>query len=96
MLVNVSLLFKPFPAKAVHKQRVKLRPVEHHYEKEGEEPYIKYGCQICDSIAGMVKGLSLDENDGEGEFTRLSFTKGTPQCPCCGVNIDWEYKKTSE
>ena len=27
---------------------VKLYPVEHHYEKPGEKPYIKYGCPVCE------------------------------------------------
>ena len=41
-LIKVNKMFKIYPAKAVYKQKVKLRPNEHHYEKEGEEPYIKY------------------------------------------------------
>ena len=94
-LVRANALFKLFPAKAVYKQQVKIRPVEHHYEEEGEEPYIKYGCQICEQLAESVKNfpLYLDEEDGQcGQFVRFSFPKGTKQCPCCGINIDWNYK----
>lgn len=29
---------------------VKLSPVERHYEAQGEAPYIKYGCPVCDEI----------------------------------------------
>ena len=31
-------------------------------------------------------------NDEGGEFVRFSFPKGTEKCPCCGINIDWNYK----
>lgn len=88
-LVRADALFKIYPAKAVHKQKVKLRPNEHHYENEGEEPYIKYSCQICEQLAAQVKGFCFDD---DGNFLRFSFPKGTERCPCCGVNIDWNYK----
>lgn len=94
-LIRANAMFKVFPAKVVHKQKVKLRPNEHHYENVGEEPYIKYSCQICEQLAKSVEGLSLysdDENDEDERFIRFSFPKGTKQCPCCGVNIDWDYK----
>lgn len=91
-LVRVEAMFKIFPAKVVHKQKVKLRPNEHHYENEGEEPYIKYSCQICEQLSENVKGFHFDKDDENGEFARFSFSKGTEQCPCCGVNIDWNYK----
>lgn len=74
------------PAEFIHKQRVGLKPVEHHYEKSGEKPYIKYGCPICEAI---VRDFEPDEAD-EGTFNRFSFAKGTPKCPCCGVNFAWE------
>lgn len=95
-LVRADAMFKIFPSKMVHKQKVKLRPIEHHYESEGEEPYIKYGCQICETLAKEVEGIPLyadDENDERGKFVRFSFPEGTPNCPCCGINIDWDYKK---
>lgn len=47
-LIRADAMFKIYPAKAVHKQKVKLRPNEHHYENEGEKPYIKYSCQLCE------------------------------------------------
>lgn len=89
-LVRADAMFKIFPAKVVHKQKVKLRPNEHHYENEGEEPYIKYSCRICEQLSENIKGLHFDEDDEK--FIRFSFPKGTEQCPCCGVNIDWDYK----
>ena len=94
-LVRADAMFKLYPAKVVYKQKVKLRPNEHHYENDGEEPYIKYSCQICEQLAKGVKGFPLysdDENDEGGEFVRFSFPKGTEKCPCCGINIDWNYK----
>lgn len=88
-LVRVEAMFKIYPAKVVCKQKVKLRPNEHHYEDDGEKPYIKYTCQICEQLAKNMKGFRFGE---DGEFMRFSFSEGTKQCPCCGVNIDWDYK----
>lgn len=97
-LINAHAMFKLFPAKAVYKQRVKLRPIEHHYENDGEPPYIKYSCQICEQLAKNAEGFPLysdDEDDEDGKFVRFSFPEGTPNCPCCGINIDWNYKPKS-
>lgn len=87
-LVRASALFKIEPAKTVNKQRVSLRPNEHRYEEEGEEPYIKYTCQICEQLAREVRGYKFDE----GNFTLMSFPEGTPNCPCCGIRLNWNYK----
>ena len=76
-------------AKIVYKQKVSLRPVEHHYENEGEEEYIKYGCQLCESIAKSYPNKLMDKDK---QFVRFSFPKGTKRCPCCGVYINWDYK----
>ncbi|MNS99304.1 hypothetical protein D3C72_1337030 [compost metagenome] len=27
-----------------------VKPIEHHYENEGESPYIKYGCPVCELL----------------------------------------------
>ena len=94
-LVRADMMFKLHPSKTVYKQKVKLRPNEHHYENEGEEPYIKYCCQLCEQLAANIKDLPLyadDEDDKGGKFTRFSLPKGIEQCPCCGINIDWDYK----
>ena len=94
-LVKADTMFKLYPAKHVYKQRVKLKPNEHHYENEGEEPYIKYSCQLCEQLANNVKNLLLytdDENNDRGKFVRFSFAEGTERCPCCGIYIDWNYK----
>lgn len=34
----------------VYKRKTYLLPVEHHYEDAGEEPYIKYGCPVCEAL----------------------------------------------
>lgn len=94
-LIKADVMFKLFPAKLVCKQKVKLRPIEHYYENEGEEPYIKYSCQICEQLAEKYNNFYSHMNgffDEENQFNRFSFPKGTKQCPCCGVNIDWDYK----
>ena len=91
-LVRADAMYKIFPAKHVHEQKVKLRPNEHHYENDGEEPYIKYSCQLCEQLAEKVKGFPLYTGDEGGQFVRFSFPKGTERCPCCGINIDWDYR----
>ena len=91
-LIRAEAMFKMFPTKAVHKQKVKLRPNEYYYENKGEETYIKYSCQICEQMSESVKDFHFDEGDEDGKFVRFSFPKGTEQCPCCGINIDWDYK----
>ena len=91
-LIKADAMFKIYPAKVVHKQKVKLRPNEHHYENEGGEPYIKYSCQLCEQLAKSVKGVPLYSDYEGGKFVSFSFPKGTEKCPCCGINIDWNYK----
>lgn len=27
-----------------------IKPIEHHYEENGERPYIKYGCPVCEAL----------------------------------------------
>ena len=85
-LVRVDAMFKIYPAEVSYKQKVKLRPNEHHYESEGEELCVKYTCQICEQLAEKANKFMEDK------FVPFSFPKGTEQCPCCGVNIDWNYK----
>lgn len=92
-LIRATAMFKPFPADHVHKQKVKLRPNEHHYENEGEEPRIKYTCRLCEQLVENLNGF-LDDEDVK--FSRFSFPEGTEQCPCCGINIDWDYKFIKE
>lgn len=77
-------------AKIVSRQRVSLPPVEHHYEAEGEEKYIKYGCQLCEEIAQNYPNKLMNKDE---RFNRFSFPKGTERCPCCGVYIDWEHEE---
>lgn len=89
-LIKSNVLFHVKGAKTVSKQRVSLRPVEHHYETEGEEEYIKYSCQLCESIAKGYPNKVMNEYE---KFIQFSFPKGTKQCPCCGAYIDWNYKE---
>lgn len=89
MLLKFDGLFHVKGAKIVYKQKVSLRPVEHHYETEGEEEYIKYSCQLCESIAKSYHNKLMDKDK---QFVRFSFPKGTKRCPCCGVYINWDYK----
>ena len=57
-----------------NKARRKIVPLARHYEENGETPYIKYSCPICEAAGNH----------------HLSFPKGTPDCPFCGVHLEWE------
>lgn len=61
-------------AKVVHKRRVKINPIAKHYEKPGEEPYIKYSCPVCHNAGNK----------------NISITEGIPNCPLCGVSLNWD------
>ena len=88
-LISSSVLFKVHGGKYVHNQKVSLRPIEHHYEKEGEPENIKYSCQLCENLSKSYPNKVMDDDE---QFKKFSFSKGTPQCPCCGINIEWNYK----
>ena len=92
-LMRSDVMFKVDGAKCVERQKVKLRPIERHYEKENESAKIKYSGQLCESLSREYPNKVLDEDN---QFKNFSFPKGTPQCPCCGINIDWDYKKVIE
>lgn len=57
-----------------NKARTKIVPIARHYEENGETPYIKYSCPVCEAAGNH----------------HLSFPKGTPDCPFCGVHLEWE------
>lgn len=57
-----------------NKARTKIVPIARHYEENGEIPYIKYSCPVCEAAGNH----------------HLSFPKGTPDCPFCGVHLEWE------
>lgn len=57
----------------------------------GEEPKIKYSCPICEDISKQYVKFKLNTKDEK--FNIFSLSKGIPNCHCCGVNIDWNYKK---
>lgn len=74
------------PSNKVYRQRIKFKPIECHYEDEGEPPYIKYDCPICHEASKNCK----DKFEGDKKFVRCSIPYGTLQCPICGVNLIWE------
>lgn len=98
-LIKSDILFKVCGAKSVGKQKVKVKPVEHHYEEDGEPEYIKYGCPLCESLGNEYRkfySYSSGLFDKDKQFNQFSFSKGTPNCPICGINIDWDYKSLLE
>lgn len=90
-LMSSNVLFEVHGGKYVHNQKVSLRPIEHHYEEDGEPENIKYSCQLCENLSKSYPNKEMDDDE---QFKRFSFPKGTPQCPCCGINIEWNYKRT--
>lgn len=89
-LMSSNVLFEVHGGKYVHNQKVSLRPIEHHYEEDGEPENIKYSCQLCENLSKSYPNKEMDDDE---QFKRFSFPKGTPQCPCCGINIEWNYKE---
>lgn len=68
----------------VCKQKVGVKPIEHHYEQPGDKPYIKYGCPICENLLDC-------QCEETGEYLKkFSFAKTTQNCPCCNINLIWE------
>lgn len=65
-----------YDAKVAHKRKVKVNPIAHHYEKPGEQPYIKYNCPVCDAVGNK----------------HISVPHGTSHCPLCGVALNWDRK----
>ena len=90
-LMSSNVLFEVHGGKYVHNQKVSLRPIEHHYEEDGEPENIKYSCQLCENLSKLYPNKIMDDDE---QFKKFSFSKGTPQCPCCGINIEWNYKRT--
>lgn len=90
MLIKASAFFKIVPSKFGFKNKVKLRPTEHRYIGNNGKTYVEYSCQICQQLAETIIKLPLE--DGGSDCSIPMFPKGTKRCPCCGVNIDWNYK----
>ncbi len=67
----------------VSKQKIKAKPVAYHYENQGEKPYIKYSCPICSQF------YCICDSEQHIRFGQFSFPEGTKNCPCCGINLDW-------
>ena len=36
-----------------YQRTTSVKPTEHHYEEPGEEPYIKYGCPVCEAVGNL-------------------------------------------
>lgn len=87
-MTKITTDFHITPATRIYKQRISVKPIEHHYENQGEQPYIKYGCPICENIADKINKPVPYNIDGK-IFNQFSIPKGEPNCPCCGINLDW-------
>lgn len=40
-------------AGAAYMRTTSVKPIEHHYEEPGEEPYIKYSCPVCEAVGNI-------------------------------------------
>ena len=89
-LVRATAMFKVYSAKNTADQKLKLRPNEYYYENPDGETCVKYTCQICEQIA---KGTATFYKNEDEKFAPFQLTKGMEQCPCCGMNIEWDYRK---
>lgn len=63
-------------ANHVHARRAAVNPIARHYEEKGERPYIKWSCPVCEAIGNH----------------RVSIPEGIPECPLCGVHLNWNQK----
>lgn len=88
------MLFHVKGSKVVHKQKVTVRPIEHHYEQDGEPENIKYGCPLCESLGTAYRKFYSHSSglfDEDKQFVSFQIPKGTPNCPICGINLDWSF-----
>lgn len=49
-------------AEYVYQRITYVRPVEHHYEKQGETPYIKYCCPVCEALGNPYQVIPNQAN----------------------------------
>lgn len=49
-------------AKHVYQRITYVKPIEYHYEDEGDEPYIKYGCPVCKLLGNTHQIAKGKEN----------------------------------
>lgn len=88
MITTIETNFDIHPANKIYNQKISVKPIAHHYEEKGELPYIKYNCPLCEKIAKKINTPTPLCIDGLS-FLRFSIPKNTPNCPCCGINLDW-------
>lgn len=67
-------------AKIAHKRKVKVNPIEKHYENKGEQPYIKYGCPVCAAVGNR----------------NISIPYGISNCRLCQVALNWQEPKAGD
>lgn len=60
-------------AKHVYQRKVAVTPIVHSYHEEGEVPYQKFNCPVCEAVGN----------------THIGLTYGVGQCPLCGVHLNW-------
>ena len=85
-LLKTEIQVNLFPEIKGSGQRVKIRP------KKLQASDNQYTCPLCSQLAGKMSGLLFQGNiyDNDfGEFKEISFSEGTKNCPCCGININW-------
>lgn len=90
-LITSNALFRIVPAEGSNELKVSLRPNEHYKTNNDGEVCIEYTCQLCESLTEKANQF-LSGFEREDEFELVTFPKGTKQCNCCGINIEWNYK----
>lgn len=90
-LIKSDVLFRIFPAECSNELKVSLRPNEHHKVNDEGELCTEYTCQLCENLTEKANQFS-SHLKRENDFNLVTLPKGIEQCPCCGINIDWNYK----
>lgn len=56
--ITLSAIYENGP---IHRRITKIKPLEKHYEDEGEPEYIKWCCPICEVIGNRHQVGKFDE-----------------------------------
>lgn len=90
-LIKSGVLFRVFPVECSNELKVSLRPNEHYKTNDDGELCTEYTYQLCESLMEKANQF-LSCFKKEDDFNLVTLSKGVKQCPCCGINIDWNYK----
>lgn len=90
-LIKSDVLFRISPVECSNELKVSLRPNEHCKTNDDGKVCIEYTCQLCESLTEKANQF-ISCVKRKDEINLVTLPKGVKQCPCCGINIEWNYK----